>query len=349
MTGAISAGVIVAVVAGIYWARAVAARADRRSIDNYQRVRGVIGSVARRSEQTAPVAAPSQAEVARPHVRLEEDDELGRVDRPMTRPPVPPRIVLEPADIEHAAALPVFGETDLHPSPAGAPPTRDNRHRPRRRRAPSRGAPTKDSPASGEVPLDTTADSEARRAPIRPAPAAAKDSDRSLRSSPERRRPSSRRPLVLVAAVVVAGAGVGAWQLSTNNPAPSRKSAAGSGVKSKVQPTVSTVPVLSTVEPTLVSANVVSFKAPTGPYTLSFTADNQCWLGFESSVNGPYLSMTTLGASGTTQYRANGPIVVRIGAPQYVHLALNGVAVALPSNKVTAYDAVFSSTSSALP
>ena len=52
--------------------------------------------------------------------------------------------------------------------------------------------------------------------------------------------------------------------------------------------------------------------------------------------------MTTLSAGGKTSYKASGSIAVRLGAPPYVKVKLNGVNVELPVKNVQPYDITFS-------
>ena len=51
--------------------------------------------------------------------------------------------------------------------------------------------------------------------------------------------------------------------------------------------------------------------------------------------------MTTLGAGTTTTYHASAPVYVRIGAPQYVILKVDGVRLALPPKMIQPYDVTF--------
>ncbi len=364
MTALISVGVIAAIVAGVFWARAIAARGDRRSIDNYQRARGVIGAVARRSESSAPVAKPTAGEVARTHVRLEEDGEFARVERPMLRPPVPPSIVVEPREAEHAAAIPVFGDSD--PSPVVRPPanfdnTRHRHHRrptaaPQPRPASASSRPTSASSTSRQVDEDEAPhssgpqDGDAAGVLAVDAPG---EADHQLAGHLVRphvpERSANRRAAMVGAAVIVVGAAsVGAWQLTSGGNGQHAKTALAPPSAGRAKPTptvpstsVPSTPVPSTLQPTLVSADVVTFKAPARAYTLSFTASGTCWVGVERSVKGPYLWMTTINPSGSASFRATGAVTVRIGAPSTAHLALNGIAVALPPNRPNPYDVAF--------
>ena len=56
--------------------------------------------------------------------------------------------------------------------------------------------------------------------------------------------------------------------------------------------------------------------------------------------------MSTIPAGSTATFQATGPVVVRLGAPPYVSVQLDGIAVSLPSNNVQPYDLTFTPTSS---
>jgi hypothetical protein len=56
--------------------------------------------------------------------------------------------------------------------------------------------------------------------------------------------------------------------------------------------------------------------------------------------------MKTLGAGETSTYSASGPVVVRLGAPGYLTLSLNGTPVELPHTSQP-YDVAFAISSNA--
>ena len=80
------------------------------------------------------------------------------------------------------------------------------------------------------------------------------------------------------------------------------------------------------LKPTSVTATDVSFTAPSGNYTLAFQASGgACWIGIEQSAAGPWLFEQTLTDGRSTTYKASGALVVRLGAPAYMVLQLNGL------------------------
>ncbi len=94
--------------------------------------------------------------------------------------------------------------------------------------------------------------------------------------------------------------------------------------------------------PTSTSTSDVAFTVPVASYTLTFsdpgTAD--CWIGVETSVNGPWLWMTTLTPGQTVRYKATGSTVVKLGAPRYVGVTVNGSSAELPGYSLP-YDLTF--------
>jgi hypothetical protein len=98
------------------------------------------------------------------------------------------------------------------------------------------------------------------------------------------------------------------------------------------------------VTPISTSGDDGTYKAPTGPYTLTFTATTSpCWVGVETGLgSGDYLWDETVQAGASQSYKATGPVAIVLGAPQFASVSLNGVPVEIPKG-ATAYNLVFTS------
>lgn len=96
------------------------------------------------------------------------------------------------------------------------------------------------------------------------------------------------------------------------------------------------------VTPISVSGNDLTFKVPSGHYTLSFSGvGGACWVGIETGLgSGTYLWNETVPSGITGSYKASGPLAVALGAPEFVAVTVNGVPVKIPKG-VTAYNLVF--------
>ena len=103
------------------------------------------------------------------------------------------------------------------------------------------------------------------------------------------------------------------------------------------------------LQPTSTTSSLVVYQAPASHYTITFsvTGSSDCWLGAQASPGGQYLWMQTVPAGGTASYTANGPVVIRLGAPPVVSVEVNGIKVALPPGNVQPYDISFTPSSAA--
>jgi hypothetical protein len=154
----------------------------------------------------------------------------------------------------------------------------------------------------------------------------------------------ARRAATAVAAAVAVGAVVVA-AISLSGGGDHK---AGSGTTTTIvkhtggSPTTTTVTATTaptSLKPTSVTATDVSFTAPSGHYTLAFQASGgACWVGIEHTTAGPWLFEQTLTDGQSTTYRGTGPLVVRLGAPAYMVLQLNGLPVELPSGVTETYN-----------
>lgn len=97
-----------------------------------------------------------------------------------------------------------------------------------------------------------------------------------------------------------------------------------------------------TLVPTSSSSSVVAFDLASTSYVLTFADSGTagCWVGVQANAGGPWLWMTTLAPGQSATYRASGPTVVRLGAPKYVGVQVNGVPAELPGYSLP-YDLVF--------
>ncbi|MCU1490614.1 MAG: hypothetical protein JWM85_2019 [Acidimicrobiaceae bacterium] len=96
----------------------------------------------------------------------------------------------------------------------------------------------------------------------------------------------------------------------------------------------------SGLQPTSQSPSLVTYQAPGSSYSVKFTVTgtSSCWVGVQQRQNGPWLWMGTLTPGSTYTYQASGSVVVRIGAPSEVQVAVSGQKLALPASYVQAYD-----------
>jgi hypothetical protein len=319
----IAVGALVLVVGFATWSRLAPHRAERRSVTSHKHALDVLGTASRRWEGVAPVRAPKPDEVARAHVqptgalpnarRLPDDD-----PEPIRRAAV--RLV--PPSGPAPLKLPIFTDEDVgrsRPPGESATVVAEGRPDPADRR--------------GRVPLF---DHEA----LSP------DGNVGPRRSRRRRyrAASSARRLVSVAAtaVAVAAVGVAGWQLASGRTPAHHAAPPTSPAKGTSRSRSGRHGAGQGLVPTSVSGAVVSYATRKAHYTVTFAASAPCWLGVEAGVGGRYLWQTTLGAGGTASYRATGSIAVRLGAPPYVKVQVDGVKVELPAKNVQPYDITFS-------
>ncbi len=334
MIAGIAIGAFVLVAGFAAWSRFASHRAERRSVTTHQRALDVLGTASRRWEGIAPVHAPRPEEVARAHVHTLGDPPSAR--RLGDGEPVSTRrsgVRLVPSSGSRSVKLPFFVDEGVVASDSPGEPDAGERD------GETVGAQDGTARPSGRaVPYDHEALS-----PI---------SEMATRTSRPRRhryhggRPARRATSAAASAVALAAIGVATWQLAsggapthhaTTPPATTGKSKGGthtgSGGQTGGQGLV----------PTSVSPSVVAYAVTGRAYTITFSASGPCWLGVQQGVNGKYLWMTTLLAGQTSSYKANGPVAVRLGAPPYVKVQVNGVNVELPPTNVQPYDITFSS------
>lgn len=429
---AVAVGIVLFVVAaGAAWARFGAARAEKRSLDTYERTLDLLGGVAKRSDAVADIHAPTDAELARPHVRPAIGHDFPSPARSAVRIVPPARVRLEPPVLpgHPAASMPVFGEGDLggddvpaHPITEVAPPaalnwTDDLQEdlqqvaaettpvevqgiesepvEPETTVIPVVGAPLVPVAVAPDVvpslfepltevfarvlPSDESVEVvggssgeldevvfDVEEEPDLPALVFDFDDEATTAGTvvgkgrlelaragrlPDHR--TMRRAATGAAAAVVVGAiAVGGWQLASRSGPPSASpptattiapSTGHSHGTGHTAPTTAPAATPTTLQPTSTSAALVTYTAPSGSYTISLTATSgTCWLGAQQQVNTTaYLAMWTLAPGQTATYHASGAVVIKIGAPKYVTIEVNGRRVDLPPGNIQAYDIRF--------
>jgi Domain of unknown function (DUF4115) len=333
MTALFIAAPLIAVALLLAWHRIASERAERRSVESYERALDLLGDVTKRSDASAPVQVLGKDEVARPHVRPARANAPAREARAGPRAGVRP--IVPPPVLRTNGPL-VFGDDDLvgpratenTPSaPVARPPAAAALHPPV---APSAPAPPDDH--EGE-----------------PFTGASHRAPRGTSTAGHRtRRIEAGAALVVVLGAVV----VGVTLVSGHSPPPAgsgttHNRTSGSTTTTIAHSTTTTLTPSGELAPTSVSSTVVTFTlSSSAPYQLGFVTSGVAWVGIESSSKGPYLWMKTLGAGETSTYSASGPVVVRLGAPGYLTLSLNGTPVELPHTSQP-YDVAFAISSNA--
>ncbi|MDA8295127.1 MAG: DUF4115 domain-containing protein [Actinomycetota bacterium] len=352
----------VVVLGLVAWSRRATVRAERRSVQSYGRALGVLGDVSRRSDHHVVVPLADEEEVARPHVRANDTDQLkpaptraAEVPAPRVRlqPPVLPGVERASGADDPAAPVAPTGtdapREDLTMAvPVVAPGP-----------VPSGGTPVVPPPVEADRPMlfdDALEDGEVPRR-----------SRREMRNLAPGREHLARRAATGAAAAVVAGAlAVGGYELassrSPSSPSQGSSSAAstslaprsgGSAPPHRAHPSTTTTAApaptrhthKSGLQPTSVSSAVVSYTVPSSSYTLTVTASaaGACWVGVQPSANASsYLWMDTLAPGATASYKATGTVAVRVGNPRVLSLRVNGQKVNLPPGRVQVYDVVLS-------
>jgi hypothetical protein len=154
--------------------------------------------------------------------------------------------------------------------------------------------------------------------------------------------------VIFVAAVVVAGvqlAGGGNPSRTSATTTTVHTGGRGGGTGTTSTTTSSTTPTtttLATIVPLTTSASDVSYRAPATSYTLAFQASGPCWVGIQQTAGGPWVWEETVQAGQQATYSASGAVVVRLGSPTMIKIAVDGITVQLPPSNVQAYNLSFS-------
>ena len=365
----------------VAWSRFGWGRSQRRSVEEHQRALDVLGEVAKRRDGIAPVHTPSPQEIGRAHVHQTENAvPRFRGTDPGAGAPAhsPVRLVLGSGSTP--VKLPIFDDASARAQAerlqgdridgATAPSVPaltesgavGSRHLVRFDALGAAGA-------SEISPLPPASDDDALLGIEAPSAHEGEDigGTRSLEGSRSSRllgppkalraasggNPFFVRRVASVAAIIIvlAAVGVGSWQLSSGKSPPraaappqstphgSHKASSshhGSHAHQGSSPSV-----VHEISPTSTSPSIVTFPLSASSFTITFSATAPCWIGILPSQHGAYLWMTTLEAGTTTTYHASAPVYVRIGAPQWVIVKVDGVRLALPPKMIQPYDVTF--------
>jgi hypothetical protein len=352
MIGYVLGGLLVVVALGVAWARIAGGRRERRSVEGYERALGVLGEVTKRGDQPEGVRILPPEEVGHPHVRPAAPG--SHLPPPALRPDVPrPRRPLEPPS-------PSGPRARLEPPVPSGPPQGGL----------ETGGLETGPPLPPWVPVGPTDGGDGRwrvvegeggaEAPPPEPPARGRGTARPAPHRVRARELRGRRrrtvgslvaaAVVLVAAalagVELAGSGRGVPPSAVGGAggsAPAATAPRGGGTGSTgTTPTSTTTTVPRVLTPTSTSATNVSYVAPSGSYDITFAASGgPCWVGVRQDVGGPWLWMQTVPPGSSASYAASGTVVVTLGAPAHIAVAVNGVPVQLPPGYVQPYDVSF--------
>jgi hypothetical protein len=337
----------VLVVVALVWARIGAARSESRSVETYEHALDVLGEVSKRTETRNFRILPHE-QAGRAHVRRPLEDGGDAAPEP-GRPAAPPS-ALGSGPLA-SKRLPPAGQPKLRFSDpmleTGRQPAVGPRSGERDREEPGNGSPSGTTAAG---PLESAASalagerssSSGGRAPARPASVLRRGA---TQASYDRRRQVLTRRIatggagavaiaaVAVATVLLTGGGGHGHKVTPTTIHHAR------GATSTTTTSTTTTTTPTTLTPTSVTATDVSFTAPSGDYTLSFQATTgACWVGIQPSGGGTWLFAETLDAGQSATYKGSGALVVRLGAPTYIDLDVNGLAAKLPSALTQPYN-----------
>jgi hypothetical protein len=373
--------VVLAVISvAALWRRFGGTRADEHRIERHEHALDVLGETSRRGESTASVRIVPANDAAKIHIKPTEEGH-SVVPRPSTEEVPPPRIRLEPPVLpgtplsfgHHTGGVPAV--PDRHAASGTAPMARSFETLPHAASRPARvppaslGADEEGFEEEEVVALGPAAPAGSGRASSGRAGSEGLPEDDRSRSGllpgagmgpamPGRRARERRVRLaaivsmvvvavaaVTVASIHLAGGGGKPGRASPTTSTPTTQTTTsprgpGGSTTSTVVPTTTTQ-TPSTIDPQATSASDVSYVAPATTYTVTFTASGPCWIGVEHSTKGPWLWMDTLAGGQSQTYAASGDLVVRLGAPPYIKVAIDGITVDLPPSNVQPYDLTF--------
>ncbi len=329
-------GVLVVVIVASLWVRVGSARAERRSMAAYERGLDLLGDVSRRSDKSAGVKAPEGPERARPHVRPAPGRQFPSPAPGVLRsvPPAKARLDLPGLPGRPAARVPLFDGSGSADAPE---------------RSLARPAGPREEAAEEPPPWTPTIVEPPTSEPLTEVvPVVEGVAEGTGRPPSGSARTVRRAATGAAAAVALAAVAVGGWELASHNapsvsgtapttttpPAPSHTSLPRSSGHARTPATQ------TTIEPTSSSVSLVTYQAPAGRYTLTFRATGgECWLGAQSqAATTSWLKMWLLTPGEQASYSWSGPLVVRIGAPRYVSISVNGTPLVLPPGNVRPYD-----------
>jgi len=322
----------VLVVTAIVWARVVSARSATKSVETYERALGVLGEVSKRTESTGFRILPHE-ETGRPHVgrRVDEAGEGAPSGRRDVR--IPGQGHLAPS------RLPPAGEPKLRfsaPNRPGQLPEADRQPSGDERDQEARG-PAKARPGVLAGATHTRARGHGT-AEARARGEVYKSAAERHRQVMVRRVATGTAAVMAVMAVVAAAIFLSSGGRGPHATPPTSTTAVHHGTGGPSTTTTTTMPP-TFLAPTSVSRSAVAFTVPSGRYTLTFQATGgRCWVGIEHTAAGPWLFAETLGAGQSATYEGAGTLVMRLGAPAYLSLTVNGLPAKLPGGFTQPYD-----------
>jgi hypothetical protein len=90
----------------------------------------------------------------------------------------------------------------------------------------------------------------------------------------------------------------------------------------------------------------VAYVAPATSYLVTLTVTGSpCWVGIETSASGPWTWEGTLQPGAQKTYNASGTTILRVGAPRYLKVSIDGIDVQLPPSYMQPYDMTFTPSS----
>ena len=314
MIALVLVGLAVVILIAVAWAVVGRGRSDRRSMQSYEHALHVLGDVSKRSDAAARIKPISRSQADHGHVRTEWGEEPAAEAEPRHESASAP----EPAqpEGERVKIVGVPGRFDDDSDAFERSREQDE--------------------LEMVVPFATT---KVAIGPPRPL-------------AQQHRFPVAWGRLASVAAVLVILAGLafagtrlltapsGRHQ-STLPPVKHHHSGGGTLPSSTTSTTPTTLP--DVLVPVSTSPTDVVFTAPRGTYTVGLQdAGGICWVGIQQVAGGPYVWEETLYSGQTASYNASGALVIRIGAPEYLGVKVNGMTARLPSY-VQPYDVTFNS------
>ncbi|MGO9559490.1 MAG: RodZ domain-containing protein [Acidimicrobiales bacterium] len=304
-------GAAVVILVAVVWARMARGRSDSRSMQNYEHTLHVLGDVSKRSDAAARINPVPRSQADHGHVRTDWGEELT-------------------PEAEHERAA--------EPKPEPAQPESE---RVKIVGVPGRFEDDSDAfeRAREQEELETVVPFAPPHVVLRP--------PRPVIQRPRSRPAWGRLASVAAVLVVVAGLGYAGSRLlaasprhGTASPPTTLHHAGGGTVPSSTTSTTPTT-VSDVLVPVSTSPTDVAFTAPRGSYTVGLNvAGGTCWVGIQQLSGGPYVWEETLYSGQSASYKASGTLVIRIGAPKYLRVKVNGMTARLPAY-VQPYDVTF--------
>ncbi|MHB1987175.1 MAG: RodZ domain-containing protein [Acidimicrobiales bacterium] len=348
MTALVLVGLALVIAAAVAWSRVALYRSERRSMKSHEHALHVLGDVARRSDAAVRIKLVSPDQGLRGHVRTEppggEPTQSGApaLTRGARAPGPTPRELPVSSGASSQIGRPRIDEV--------AVPVRfedDSDAFDRLKDEAEQQSVTADAAMTGITgPVPALGQSRVEHSPATGGPTRAGRGSRPVLHKASAgpgwgRMASLAAGVVVVAVLVLVG-----LRLSAGGSTPH---AVASGARHhhsrvaarrhKTKTPTSTTP--SALVPVSTSSTDVAFVAPKGTYTVVMVdSGGTCWVGIQQTSGGPYVWQETLYSGQQATYKASGPLVVRIGAPRFLGVKVNGIPARLPGF-VQPYDLTF--------